>query len=63
MQDNKACSIPCVLLQALAAEGMPLAEARRRIGQVNAQARAIIGECLEAVSHELTFFPLPGDLQ
>lgn len=51
------------MLQALAAEGMPLAEARRRIGQVNAQARAIIGECLEAVSHELTFFPLPGDLQ
>ena len=47
-------------MQALTAEGMPLAEARRRVAQANAQARAVIGECLEAVSHELTFFPLPG---
>ena len=29
------------------------------MAEVRQEARALIGECLEAVSHELTFFPLP----
>ncbi len=49
----------CPSVQALGAQGMATAEARQRIAKVTQDAHAIIGECLEAVSHELTFFPLP----
>ena len=49
----------CRAVQDLGAEGMATAEARQRIADVTREAHAIIGECLEAVSHELTFFPLP----
>lgn len=45
--------------QALAAEGMDLAEAMQKVERLNFQLQAIIGECLQAVSSELTFFTLP----
>lgn len=48
-----------LMLQVLAAEGMPLEDARQRVDSLRQQCFAVIGECLEAVSHELTFFPLP----
>lgn len=47
------------LPEVLAAEGIPLEDAQQRVDSLRQQCFAVIGECLEAVSHELTFFPLP----
>ncbi len=39
---------------------MDLSEAERRIAQLNRELRALLGECMEAVSGELFFFSLPN---
>ncbi|KAK9815849.1 hypothetical protein WJX72_010743 [[Myrmecia] bisecta] len=49
--------LPLVLA---ADQGMPLADAQARVQQLNTRVQAVIGECLEAVSSELTFFTLPN---
>ncbi|KAK9903517.1 hypothetical protein WJX75_007884 [Coccomyxa subellipsoidea] len=48
------------LPQALQQEGMDLGAAEQCIQQVTHQMHGLIGECLEAVSNELTFFTLPN---
>ncbi|DBA82917.1 TPA: hypothetical protein ACH3X1_006707 [Trebouxia sp. C0004] len=48
------------LPQLLAKEGMTVEEAEQRIQQVSKDMQAIIGECIDAVSGELTFFTLPN---
>mmetsp|Transcript_2633 Transcript_2633/g.7837 ORF Transcript_2633/g.7837 Transcript_2633/m.7837 type:complete len:443 (-) Transcript_2633:1024-2352(-) len=58
-QEADAVKLLSELPEALTAEGMTPSEAQERLEGVTQKARAIIGECLEAVSHELTFFPLP----
>jgi hypothetical protein len=45
-------------VQALVSDGMQLRDAQIRMAEVTQKVNAIIGECMEAVSHELTFFPL-----
>lgn len=39
---------------------MEPAEAAARVGQLRRDCEAVIGECLEAVSSELSFFTLPN---
>lgn len=46
------------LPEALVSDGMQLRDAQMRMAEVTQKVNAIIGECMEAVSHELTFFPL-----
>lgn len=47
-------------LQSLVQEGMAPAEAAERIAQLRRDCEGVIGECLEAVSSELSFFTLPS---
>ena len=47
-------------LQGLIKEGMEPGEARRRVDQLRRDCEGLIGECLEAVSGELSFFTLPN---
>ena len=46
-------------MQALAREGMNATDAGEAVRQLQRDCEAVIGECLEAVSGELSFFTLP----
>ncbi|KAK9835718.1 hypothetical protein WJX74_006570 [Apatococcus lobatus] len=48
------------LPQVLANEGQDLQVMQRRCRQASVDVQNVIGECMEAVSHELTFFTLPN---
>ena len=51
-----ACRAP----QSLEQEGMEPGEAAARVAQLRRDCEGVIGECLEAVSSELSFFTLPS---
>lgn len=50
----------CWFVQSLVKEGMVPAEAEKRIAQLRLDCEAVIGECMEAVSGELSFFTIPN---
>lgn len=58
IRPSEKCQIYMLYMQALASEGMQLSEAQERVREVSRSVHHVIGECMEAVSHELTFFPL-----
>lgn len=59
-EEEQAVQLLSELPQVLQEEGMSLEDAEQRIHQVSSDMQAIIGECLDAVSGELTFFTLPN---
>lgn len=59
-EEEEAVKLLSELPQVLHHEGMDKQEAEQRVQQVNADMQAIIGECIDAVSGELTFFTLPN---
>ncbi|DBB15952.1 hypothetical protein WJX82_005797 [Trebouxia sp. C0006] len=60
VEEEEAVRLLSELPQLLAKEGMALEEAEERVQQVSKDMQAIIGECIDAVSGELTFFTLPN---
>ncbi|DBA82238.1 hypothetical protein WJX79_003267 [Trebouxia sp. C0005] len=60
VEEGQAVRLLSELPQLLAKEGMTTEEAERRVQQVSKDMQAIIGECIDAVSGELTFFTLPN---
>lgn len=60
LAEEEAVRLLSELPEMLQHEGMRREEAEEQIQQVNQDMQAIIGECLDAVSGELTFFTLPN---
>lgn len=60
VEEEQAVRLLSELPQLLAKEGLTREEAEQRVQQVSKDMQAIIGECIDAVSGELTFFTLPN---
>ncbi|BDA50216.1 probable tubulin polyglutamylase TTLL2 [Coccomyxa sp. Obi] len=60
LPEEDAVKLLSELPQALQHEGMDLRLAEERVEQLTEQMHELLGECMEAVSNELTFFTLPN---
>ncbi|KAK9826378.1 hypothetical protein WJX81_005431 [Elliptochloris bilobata] len=58
-REEDAVRLVSELPQLLEAEGLARGEAEARVRQLMSDVHAVLGECLEAVSGELSFFTLP----